>query len=200
MNTPTHCLVALALLSKKADPKRNWVVFVGSLIPDAFIFVAWIWLTVIERQPQSRIWNEIYFDAPMQLAASLFNSFPIYLGLLGVGIISRGKYVGRALIVFSSAALLHIALDFPVHNHDAYAHFWPITDWRFISPLSYYEGDHHARWVSLVEWSIVGACSFLLWRRFRTHWVRVCVSIIFALVTLMSFVQFYAHFGSQVAA
>jgi len=61
---------------------------------------------------------------------------------------------------------------FPVHNHDAYAHFWPIHDWRFISPLSYYEQDHHSGIVSLVELFLVLGSITILWRRFPKRWIR----------------------------
>jgi len=174
VNSPTHSLLALALLSKKDAKRRNWIIFAGSLIPDAFIYICWLWLTFIRKEPQRRIWDEIYFDAPMQLTASIFNSVPIYASLLFIGLLMRGKVWGKLLLVFSLAALIHIATDFPVHNHDAYAHFWPISDWRFISPFSYYETEHHAGIVSAIEAFIALAAIIVLWRRFpKARWVKI---------------------------
>ncbi len=172
MNSPTHSLIALAVLSKKDDTKRNWWVFAGSLIPDAFIYVCWVWLTFAKGESQARIWDDIYFDAPMQLTASLFNSIPIYFGLAAIGFWQRTKIWGKLLLVFALAALIHIAFDFPVHGHDAYAHFWPFTDWKFHSPFSYWEVDHHARWVSLIEAVIGLTAIYILWQRFPRVWVR----------------------------
>lgn len=172
MNSPTHTLLALAVLSKNGLPARNRAIFLGSLIPDAFIYIGWVWLTFIRKEPQERIWNEIYFDAPMQLVASIFNSVPIYAALALAGYFLIKSRWGLMLSFFALAALLHIATDFPVHNHDAYAHFWPLSDWRFISPFSYYEQDHHGRLVSLIETVIALICIAVLWRRFPKRWVR----------------------------
>ena len=148
------------------------MVFAGSIIPDVFIYVCWLWLTFVEGESQSRIWDEIYFDAPMQLTASLFNSVPIYVTLALIGYWQRTKVWGVLLLVFALAALIHIAFDIPVHGHDAYAHFWPFTEWKFHSPFSYWEVDHHARWVSLIE-AVIALCAItILWKRFPRYWVR----------------------------
>jgi len=77
--------MAMAVFSKSGHPKRNLAVLIGSIIPDAFIYVAWIWLTFIKGESQSRIWDEIYFEEPMQLLASFFNSIPIYTALALIG-------------------------------------------------------------------------------------------------------------------
>jgi len=173
MNSPTHTLLAMAAFSKQGDKRRNWAVFIGSIIPDLFIYVAWVWLTFVKGESRSRIWDEIYFEEPMQLVASVFNSVPIYIALALTGYIFRAKIWGKLLMFFAFAALLHIAFDFPVHNHDAYAHFWPFTDWRFISPFSYYEVEHHAGVVSLVEAVLGLSAIWILWQRFPKRWVKI---------------------------
>ena len=183
MNSPTHCVMALAILSKKGSPQRNWAAFTGAVVPDAFIYLAWPWLTFVLGESQQRIWNEIYFDAPMQLIASAFNSVPIYLALGASGWFLRQLVWGKLLLIFASAALIHIAFDFPFHNHDAYSHFWPLSNWRFISPLSYWETQHHAYWVAWLETCIACVCLVILWKRFDQRWVRttlVLIGIIYA--------------------
>lgn len=178
MQSPTHILIVLAALSKPRDTKRNWAAFVGAVVPDAFIYIGWLWLTFVKGESQSRIWNEIYFDAPMQAAASLFNSIPLYIGLALLGWHFRTKTWGKLLSIFALAALIHIAFDLPVHNDDAYAYFRPFTDWRFISPLSYWDGDHHAGIISVVESLIAAAAIFILWRRFPKLWVKLILLIL----------------------
>lgn len=81
-------------------------------------------------------------------------------------------------MLFGLTALLHIALDAPVHASDAYRHFWPLSDWRFFSPLSYWETLHHAQWVALFEAALVALCTFMLWRRFKALWVRGMLALI----------------------
>ncbi len=186
MQSPTHTLIALAILSRKGTRKRNLAVFWGAVIPDAFIYGAWIWLTFVKGESQSRIWNEIYFDAPLQALASAFNSVPLFiiLALSGWVLMRRSVSLLKAatmLYYFALAALIHIAFDFPVHNHDAYAYFEPFTDWRFYSPLSYYERSYHGVCVATFEAILAGTCIFVLWRRFAARWVKVVLGV-FALI------------------
>ncbi len=61
------------------------------------------------------------------------SSFILWGGLLAVAL-RRGWSV---LIAFAGAGLLHLALDFPLHTHDARMHFWPLSTWVFESTLSY---------------------------------------------------------------
>ena len=176
MNSPTHSLIALALLSKKNQSRRNWAVFFGSIIPDAVIYLWAPYQAFIRQREWSEIWNTLYFEAPMQNFIAYVNSVPIYAALGITGYLYKDKPWGLLCLVFSLAALLHIAFDLPVHNHDAYRHFWPISDWRFYSPLSYYETAHHARWVSLVEAGIAAICIVILWRRFAKRWVKTILA------------------------
>jgi len=142
-------------------------------------------MTFIRNEPQKRIWDEIYFNPPMQLTASIFNSVPLYGVLVAIGFWQRGTLWGKIILFFSLAAILHIACDFPVHAHDAYAHFWPFTDWKFHSPLSYWETHLHAKWVGLVE-SIFGLTSIvILWKRFPKLWVKVLLVVLAALYAVM---------------
>jgi len=195
MNSPTHTLLAMAAFAKKGERRRNWAVFIGSVIPDAFIYIGWVWLTFVKGESQRRIWDEIYFDAPMQLVASIFNSLPLYAGLAWAGYMFRAKIWGKLLMFFALAALLHIAFDFPVHNHDAYAHFWPISAWRFISPFSYYETEHHSAVVSVIEALMAFGAIAILWRRFPRLWVKAVLSLLAVCYVLMQLVIHSVSFG-----
>ena len=75
-------------------------------------------------------------------------------------------------IAFAAAGLLHLALDFPLHNDDARRHFWPISDWVFESPLSYWDSAHHAAWVAPFGLAAVLAAAVVLWRRWPGWWKR----------------------------
>ncbi len=180
MNTPTHSLLALALLSKRGEPKRNRAVFIGSLIPDAAIYLWAPYQMWVKGVSGEVLWRDLYFQPPMQTAIALFNSIPIYLVLAGLGWVMRAKLWGKLLLVFALAALIHMATDLPVHGHDAYRHFWPLTDWRFHSPVSYWEADLHAGWVSLIEALIGLACIIVLWRRFPRLWVKIILGLLAA--------------------
>lgn len=177
MNSPTHSLLALALLSKRGDKKRNWAIFLGSIIPDAAIYLWAPYQRFVNGVSGKELWGELYFAEPMQNLIAYFNSIPIYAALAVLGYVARAKIWGKMVLVFALAALIHMATDLPVHNHDAYRHFWPFSDWRFISPFSYYEREHHAGWVSLVEAAIALISIFVLWRRFPKLWVKVVLGL-----------------------
>lgn len=168
----------------------------GSLIPDAFIYVCWVWLTFVKGESQRRIWDEIYFDAPMQLTASIFNSVPLYIGLATLGYIFRKALWAKVVMFFALAALIHIAFDFPVHSDDAYAHFWPISDWRFFSPFSYWDPHHHSHIVSVVEALTGLGAIFILWKRFPKKWVQVTLLILGMLYAAMVIFRLFLSSGS----
>ncbi len=181
----THTLFALAVLTKKETPLRNRAAFLGSVIPDAFIYVVALGWTLFSAEPMSRLWDEVYFDPPMQSIASAFNSIPIYALLALLGYIYRRTKAGIIILFLSLAALLHISMDLPVHAHDAYAHFWPITQWKFHSPISYWEPHLHAHWVGFIETAIALGAAWMIARRFEKTWITVLMLILAILYIVM---------------
>jgi len=178
MMSPTHSLLALALLSKAGETKRNWAVLIGSVTPDLAIYLWAPYQYFINDVSGQELWGELYFAPPMQNLIAYFNSIPIYATLAFIGWVARGKIWGKLLLFFSLAALIHMATDLPVHADDAYRHFWPLSDWRFYSPLSYWDNDHHAGWVSLIDIAIALGSIFILWRRFSKLWVKVILGLL----------------------
>lgn len=124
------------------------------------------------------MWGELYFAPPMQNLIAYFNSIPIYALLALIGFAARSKLWGKLLLVFALAALIHMATDLPVHADDAYRHFWPLSDWRFYSPLSYWDANHHAAWVGLIDITLAFGAIFVLWRRFPIKWARVILGVL----------------------
>lgn len=178
MNSPTHSLLALALLSKRGEPLRNRAVFFGALLPDLAIYLWAPYQRFIKGESGRDMWDVLYFEPPMQNLIALFNSIPIYAALAILGYTQRAKLWGKAVLFFALAALIHMATDLPVHGHDAYRHFWPLSEFRFYSPISYWEAGHHAGWVSVVETIIGLSAVFILWRRFPKRWVKILLSLL----------------------
>ncbi len=160
MNTPTHLLTAAALLARPERSARNWAILAGALLPDLSIFVLFGWAQ-LQGIAQADIWNKLYWQEPWQTLGAMSNSIPLWSLLLAAAIMARSALLAG----LGAAGLIHIALDFPVHADDAHKHFWPLTDWRFHSPLSYWDTDHHSRPVMLVEFAICLACMAALWHR-----------------------------------
>lgn len=84
------------------------------------------------------------------------------------------------LALFALAALTHLAGDLPVHADDAHRHFWPLSDWRFHSPVSYWNPSQGGGWFAFVEATIGIAAAVVLFRRFGATWVRALLGLAIA--------------------
>ena len=176
MNTPTHLLVTGVVFTRahdgESDFSRLWqinaVALAGALVPDAFIYVLYVWARLIQGLPETTVWRELYWQNPWQLLGAISNSVPLYAGLLAIGIWRRSLL----LSIFGGAALLHMGMDFFVHHDDAHRHFWPLTEWRFRSPVSYWDPAHFGATFMVIEAAIGVCCVALLWRRHASRTVR----------------------------
>lgn len=167
MNTQTHLLLASALLAKngKSHRYRNLVIILGALTPDILIF-AMAGLAGIQGVSGEVLWGEWYFNPPWQAWIDISNSIPLYLvlGLISFAIFKKKKHRSMVLL-FVAAALIHILFDIPVHVDDGHAHFWPVTDWRYISSISYWDPKYYGTMVSLIE-AVFGLILIrILWKR-----------------------------------
>lgn len=177
MNTPAHILLALAAFSKRDKPKRTGMAALGGLAPDLSLYIlAGSALFLFGLSPQ-RVFNELYFSDSWQTIFAIDNSFVLWGLGLGLALWRRWPLV----VVLCAAALFHIALDFGLHNDDGRAHFWPLSDWIFASPLSYWDSDHGAGWVAPLSVVIcfLAAC-LLIWRH-RAWAMRAAVIALFGL-------------------
>ncbi len=163
MNTPAHVLVAAAALAKPDAPRRNIVMVLGSLIPDALIFWMVFWEGTINGRSARVIFDELYFSDFWQRFFAIPNSIPLYIAGIALGLWLRIEL----LWVFCGAALLHVLGDLPLHHDDGHSHFWPFTMWKFESPVSYWDPGHHGNLVGALEITLCLALAALLWRRFK---------------------------------
>lgn len=185
MNTATHLLTAVAVLARPGRPGRNTAVVAGALLPDAWIFGFWGWHRA-QGVPELRLWRELYWQEPWQTVGAIANSAPLGLAILVAGLVTRVSW----LAVLGGAMLIHLALDFPVHADDAHRHFWPITDWRFHAPFSYWDLRYHADKVIWLEAALTAACLVVLWRRFGGRPARAALGLLAA-----GYVGAYAYFA-----
>jgi hypothetical protein len=184
VHTQTHVLIASGLLSKRQSPLINWSAALGGLVPDVPMFVMFGWNRFIDGLDPGTIFDKLYFEPTWQTTIAISHSIPLALAVLALGFAVRLDW----LKVFAAGVLLHIACDLPLHHDDAHAHFWPLTMWRFESPISYWDPGHYGLYVMPLEIALAVGMMIVLWRRFPSLWVRVVMA---ALTTLYIAVPAY---------
>ncbi len=169
MNTPSHVVIGLAAFARPGAPGVTAAAVAGSLAPDLSLYFMSAWAMLVLDIPARVVFDELYFSDVWQGVFAVDNSFIVWGCLLVLGLVlSRGW-----LIAFAGAAILHLAFDFPFHNDDARAHFWPLTDWVFVSPLSYWDRRHFGTAVGAFETGLVLILCVVLFRRFRPTVARL---------------------------
>lgn len=102
---------------------------------------------------------------------------------VAINLLLLGWYFRWPLLVLLCASmLLHIFADLPLHNDNAHQHFFPLLEWRFESPVSYWDPAHYGIWASLFEiFAVTAASIFLCWRHIQ---LRPWATGIFAIYLL----------------
>ncbi len=147
VNTPAHLIFGGASFGRRDRPSATWAALAGAAAPDLSLYMMTavsIWGLGV---PAQTVFREYYYSDAWQSVFAIDNSFILW-GILFVVAMARHWTL---VVAFSGAALLHVALDFPLHNHDARRHFWPVSDWVFRSPFSYWDRSRHAGIIGPIE-------------------------------------------------
>lgn len=176
MNTPAHLLLAAAILTRPSARKRNSGAVLGGALPDLSLYLlAGTALFLLSIPPQV-VFNDLYFSPAWQTIFAIDNSIPLWTAVLALGLWRKWEVVS----VVAIAALLHIALDFPLHHDDGRPHFWPFSNWVFESPVSYWDSAQYAGFVAPFTLLMSAVCSVALWRRFPSWGPRLSVAALMA--------------------
>ena len=158
MHTPGHAVVNLATLGCIVG--HEGAVLAGAILPDLPIVILYIFER-LRGTPEQTIWAVCYQNR--YWLAIIHGAHSIPLSLIGAGL---GWLVGLpALAAFFASVMLHALGDFPVHAIDAHRHFLPFSQYRFVSPFSYWDARFHGKQVALLEALLVLGCSLWLVRR-----------------------------------
>jgi len=169
LNTPAHLLLGTAAFGNPARRYTTAAALIGSLAPDISLYLlVGIALFIQQISPQV-VFGELYFSDEWQQIFAVDNSFLIWGAVLALGLWWRRHW----LIAFCAAGLLHLATDFALHNEDARMQFWPLTDWMFRSPFSYWDRRFGAAWIGPLEVVVSGLMLVILWRRYPGWWLRI---------------------------
>ena len=169
------------MFGRPRETARNWLAVAGGVIPDLAIYVLYA-IEKLKGTAESKIWGEIYFSDFWQDVVAVGNSIPLWVALALVAWLLRKRFPAVALLLgtFSGSCLLHMALDFPVHHDDAHRHFFPLSDFRFHSPVSYWDPNHYGGPFAIFEAILGIGLSVWLMRQYRNIAVRIATGFLLA--------------------
>lgn len=156
MKTPSHAIINLAILGQRQLPQANLIIAIGGILPDIPIFLFYFWAKYIARLPSATIWSQAYYEPFVQNIVALFHSIP----LAAIGWVIADYFGWESIQILFLSMILHSLGDLPVHNDDAHRHFFPFSNYRFISPFSYWDRKHYGSIVSVVEMLLVLLSTF----------------------------------------
>lgn len=171
MNLPAHLLIGAVAFARPNVVKVNFAALLGSIAPDVSLFVLSGWSIYVLGIAPARVFDELYFSQAWQQVFAIDNSVFLWGLILGLGIWLKRGWIQ----VFAGAGLLHLLADFPLHNDDARAYFWPLSDWVFYSPLSYWDPRHYGNIIGPLEIAMSLILGIILWRRFSGWRVRLAL-------------------------
>ncbi len=164
MNTPTHFLMTAAL--RKALP--DWeiprsAVYLGAVAPDVPLYLLSFGglayyqagLGWTGEAAARHIFGTLYFRDPWWIALhnALHSPLSLLAGLALTAMFTRRRLVAaRWCTWFLAACLLHSIVDIFTHYDDGPVLFWPLNwNFRFSSPVSYWDHQHYGSQVAILE-------------------------------------------------
>lgn len=171
MNTPAHLIFAAAAFARPFDRRRTFAALTGALAPDLSLYVmVGVSLYVLNLSPHY-VFDTLYFSDAWQRVFAVDNSFLVWGAAFGLAWVMGA----RNAMVFAASGLMHLAFDFPLHHDDGRPHFWPVSDWVFQSPVSYWDRAHHAGIVGPIEMALSLLFCLILMRRFSSLRSRILI-------------------------
>ena len=174
MNTPAHLVVGMAAFGRPGRPIVILAALVGALLPDLSLYVLSGWHLLVLGTSAETVFRELYYSDAWQAVFAVDNSIPLWALALVVGLAFGWTW----LTAGAGAGLLHLATDFFLHHDDARRHLWPLSDWVFVSPVSYWDGAHYGDIVGPLETLLVLVLCAWTWTRLRAPGWRVLIVLL----------------------
>lgn len=177
----------LAFLGGRRDTVPRLHIVMGALTPDIPIFLFYFYQKLITGASEHDIWSEVYFRPEWQMVFDTFHSIPIAL----VGLLVARRIGSTGWQAFFASLCLHSLIDLPLHNDDAHRHFFPLSDYMFMSPISYWDPRHYGFAATFAETVTVMIASFVVWRGLKLRLGKallVMVNLLYILGVVLYFI------------
>jgi hypothetical protein len=161
-----------AALFGRAD--RRWTTaaaIAGGLLPDLSLYLLAGGSIFLMGIPPETVFGQMYFSPGWQAVFAVDNSIPLWGLLLLLALLMRSA----PAIALGASGLLHVVIDFLVHHDDARRHLWPLSDYVFVSPVSYWDPAHYGLIFAPLEVVVCLVLSVVLWRRFPGRVARALI-------------------------
>ena len=162
----------MAAFGRPGAPAVTIAALLGALAPDLSLYLLAGWQLGVRGTPAQAVFREMYYSDAWQAVFAVDNSVPLWAAGLALALWRRSRWG----VAFAGAGLLHLALDLPLHNEDARRHFWPLTDWVFRSPVSYWDGARFGGVVGPIEAAATLGLCVWLWTRYTRPPTRVAIA------------------------
>ncbi len=180
MNTPSHLVINLALLGGVAGNPPVAAVALGSVLSDLPLWIFYLYARLIRRLPQHVIWGKACDESALHRVSDAAHSFPLIILAITVSAWLQNTWW---LWLFISMGL-HALFDLFLHHDDAHRHFFPLSDWCFASPVSYWDVRYHGAIAARLEILAVLLACIILWQRYPSlgmHWWVGSIAAMYAL-------------------
>ena len=162
MRTYSHAILTFTALRRLGTPAAT-AAALGAVLPDlpAIAGAAWLAANRLGRFSRKEFETEVcgrrVFAGP---DAALHSVLPVAMAALGASFfLGRGE-TRPALLPFLLGWAGHVATDALTHGSDARPLLWPVSGYRFESPISYRERDRHALPFTVAEHAAVLAAAY----------------------------------------
>jgi len=169
-------VVNLLLLGKRDRPSLFGPIALGAILPDLPMLLFYAHQKVWLGTSEGTIWSESYYLAGWQALFDVFNSLPL---MALAGLVAYWRRSPR-IVAFCASMLFHAVCDLLLHHDDAHRHFFPFLEWRFFSPVSYWDPRYYGDVVSSIEIFVVVVGASWLFRRYPAKGARGLLGFILA--------------------
>ena len=183
MQTVSHLLTTWAGGTKLAQKNQSlsvpWLVL-GSVLPDIPFAVLTVgyeiyfrWFAPLPVNNQSimeYLHFNLFFNDPLWIVSHNFLHSVVVNGVfifLALTILRRSRW-GRVLLWIAVGAMVHTLIDIFTHHSDGPLFLFPINwQYRFASPISYWETAYYGRQFMMFEYAVdLLAILYLVYRRY----------------------------------
>ena len=186
MQTPAHIAASLILWPRETRWVDASAIAAGAVLPDISMFFFYGYQKAVGAT-ESDIWGSLYFEDHWQYFFDVFNSIPIAVVLFFIFVRLNIRWAK----LLTASACLHMLCDLPVHHDDGHRHFLPLSNWRFESPVSYWDPEHFGLIFAAFELTFAIASLIYVIRKGSTPIKRIAIgtlAIYIAGIGLLAFV------------